>query len=203
MSGNGQSIGVIGAGPIAEAITVLAGRVGQKVALSNSRGPESLQGLVGRLGEHVSAVTAAEAAEREVVILAVPWRSVGAAVAPLSPWSGRLLVDSTNSLQAPDFIPADLGGRTSSQVVESLVPGARLVKTLNTLLPHQLAADPREGGGRRVQFVSGDDAAARQAVTGLLESWGFAVVDLGELAVGSSLQQFPGGVLPTLNLLRL
>ncbi|MEV7990915.1 hypothetical protein AB0O67_03065 [Streptomyces sp. NPDC086077] len=37
----------------------------------------------------------------------------------------------------------------------------------------------------------------------LLESAGFAVIDLGGLATGGALQQFPGGSLPTLDLVRL
>jgi len=38
--------------------------------------------------------------------------------------------------------PADLGGRTSSEIVADLVPGARLVKAANTLAANVLGADP-------------------------------------------------------------
>jgi predicted dinucleotide-binding enzyme len=54
-----------------------------------------------------------------------------------------------------------------------------------------------------VLFVSGDDADAKTEVVGVLEKAGFATVDLGGLVEGGRLQQFPGGSLPGLNLIRL
>jgi hypothetical protein len=62
-----------------------------------------------------------------------------------------------------------------------------------------LASDPRDAGGRRVVFVSGDDAAAKAMVGRLIEQLGFSGIDLGSLAIGGKLQQFPGGPLPALN----
>jgi predicted dinucleotide-binding enzyme len=78
-----------------------------------------------------------------------------------------------------------------------------VVKTANNFTPELLAADPAQSGGRRVLFMSGDDAAAKTDVSGVLIKAGFAVIDLGSLAVGSRLQQFPGGPLPGMNLIKL
>jgi predicted dinucleotide-binding enzyme len=103
----------------------------------------------------------------------------------------------------PGFRLAELGGRNSSQVVAAAAPGARVVKTANTLLRAVLASDPRENGGHRVLFLSGDDPAANRVVSEMLQRAGFAVVDLGTLSVGGYLQQFPGGPLATLNLVKL
>ena len=196
-------IGFIGAGAIAQAISEAALRSGHEVVLSNSRGPESLTDVVARLGANASAATVAEAASLEVVVLSVPWRSLERAVAGLGPWENRIVIDTNNPIQAPDYIPAQLGNRTSSEVVASLLPGARVVKTLNTWHPETISAPARVGNGRRVQYVSGDDAAAKALVKELLESVGLAVIDLGSLAVGGALQQFPGGALPSLELIML
>jgi hypothetical protein len=137
-----------------------------------------------------------------IVVIAVPWRSVPSAVAGHS-WRGKIVIDTTNPIQAPDFKVADLGGRTSSEVVADLVPGAQLVKTANTLTPEVLGADPTEDGGRRVIVLSGDDPAAKSEVAGLLAAAGFLALDLGDLRTGGRLQQFPGGPFPTLNLVAL
>ncbi|HLQ57803.1 MAG TPA: hypothetical protein VK162_26465, partial [Streptosporangiaceae bacterium] len=91
-----------------------------------------------------------EAAAAGIVAIAVPWASVPAAVAGLH-WNGQVVMDATNAFNA------DLGGRTSSEIVAGLVPGARLVKAANTLAASVLGADPHEAGGRRVIFLSGDD----------------------------------------------
>ena len=90
-------------------------------------------------------------------------------------------------------IPAALAG---------LVPGARLVKLANTLMSQVLSAQAQTPAGRRVLFQSGDDAAAKTETAALLQARGFAVIDLAGLASGGRLQQFPGGPLPLLNLLK-
>jgi predicted dinucleotide-binding enzyme len=77
-----------------------------------------------------------------------------------------------------------------------------VVKTANTLVRAMLAADPHVNGGNRVLFVSGDDGTAKATVSKMLQKAGFATIDLGSLEVGGTLQQFPGGPLPTLNLVR-
>ena len=103
-----------------------------------------------------------------------------------------------------DHLPngSDLNGRTSSEVVAELLPGARVVKVANTLGAPVLAADPHESGGQRVIFLSGDDADAKSEVVQLFEDAGFFAVDLGELVAGGRMQQI-GGPLAGLNLIRL
>ena len=56
--------------------------------------------------------------------------------------------------------------------------------------------------GHRVLFYSGDDAPAKAKVGALIDRLGFAGIDLGSLATGGRLVQFPGGPLPALNLVK-
>jgi predicted dinucleotide-binding enzyme len=198
-----MNIGIIGAGDIGQAFAGQAVKAGYEVIVSNSRGPESLAGVVNQLGPRAKAGVRQEVAQAEVVVLAVPWSQLGAALSDLPAWSGRTLIDATNLVVQPGFRLADLKGSTSSEIVASLAPGARVVKVANTLVSALLAADPRQAGGRRVLFMSGDDATAKAGVKGILEKIGFATIDLGGLASGGRLQQFPGGPLPTLNLIKL
>jgi len=196
-------IGIIGAGGIGQAFAAHFAKAGYEVIVSNSRGPESLAEVVSRLGPRAKAGTRQEAALADVVVLAVNWEQVRPALTDLPAWNGRILIDATNPVVQPGFRLADLNGSTSSEVVASLARGARLVKVGNTLLRAVLAADPKAAGGHRVLFMSGDDAAAKAQVTGILDKLGFATIDLGALAIGARLQQFPGGPLPTLNLIKL
>jgi predicted dinucleotide-binding enzyme len=199
-SNGGEQIGIIGAGRAGQAVARTAVRAGRQVVIANSRGPGSLAPLVSALGPAVAAGTVDEAAKAPITALAVPWASVPTAVAGLA-WGG-IVVDVTNALLFPDLQPAPLGGRTSSEIVADLVPGARLVKAANTFSAEVLGADPRTGGGQRVLFLSGDDAAAKAAVAGLFADAGFFPIDLGDLVNGGSLQQV-GGPLSGQNLLRL
>jgi predicted dinucleotide-binding enzyme len=197
-----MKIGIIGAGGIGQAFAFHMAKAGYDVVLSNSRGPESLAELTSKLGARAKAGTRQEAAQADVVLVAVRWEQIRTALSDLPPWNGRILIDASNPVIEGGRL-AELDGSTSSEVVTSLVPGARVVKAVNTLLRAVLAADPNQAGGRRVLFVSGDDAAAKATVSGILQKADFATIDLGGLASGGKLQQFPGGPLPALNLIKL
>jgi predicted dinucleotide-binding enzyme len=188
-------VGIIGAGNIGQALARIAQRAGREVVIANSRGPESLAPVVAALGTGVSAGTVRDTVAADIVAIAVPWTNVPAAVTGLQ-WDGQTVIDATNAWNV------DLGGRTSSEIVAELVPGARLVKAANTLGANVLGADPHEAGGRRVIFLSGDDAEAKAAVSGLFDAAGFFVIDLGDLVTGGRMQQL-GGPLPSHNLVRL
>jgi predicted dinucleotide-binding enzyme len=191
-----DSVGIIGAGRLGQAMARTALRAGRRVVIANSRGPESLAPVVSELGDGVSAGTADEAAAAGIVVIAVPWDRVPEAVQGLN-WNGQVVIDATN-----DWAADDLQGRTSSELVADLVAGARVVKAANTLGADVLGSDPHEAGGRRVIFVSGDDAGAKADVVALFEEAGFAPIDLGDLATGGAVQQIHhplGG----LNLIRI
>lgn len=197
-----MNIGIIGTGNIGSAIARAMVRIGQEVTLANRRGPAALDGLLKELGPKAKAGTVEEAAKSDIVFVAVNWSKIPEALAGLSNWSGRIVVDANNPIEAPAFRPLDLGGRSSSEVFSDFVPGAKVVKAFNHLQPHLLSGDPRAEGGRRVLFLAGDDAQAKANVSQLISRLGFAAVDLGSLAQGGRLTQFPGGPLPTLNLVK-
>jgi 8-hydroxy-5-deazaflavin:NADPH oxidoreductase len=193
---NGQSVGIIGAGRIGQAMAKIARRAGRVVVISNRHGPQSLTALVEELGDGVSAGTVQDAAAAELVVLAVMWPDVPEAVSGLA-WDGRVVIDPTN-----DFDPSDLDGRTSSEVVAELVAPAAVVKAANTLEAAVLGSDPQHAGGQRVIFVSGDAGEAKSEVAALFRDAGFFVVDLGGLRDGGEMQQL-GAPLAGHNLIRL
>lgn len=197
-----KSIGIIGAGNIGAAFARALAKHNIPAVIANRRGPESLESLVQTLGPTIRAGTREEAAAQDIVLVAVNWSKLPAALAGLPDWNGRIVIDANNPIEAPLFQPADLGGRVSSEVFAELVPGSRVVKAFNHLQPQLVSGNPQSEGGRRVLFYSGDDARAKSEVGGLIEQLGFFGIDLGSLAVGGQLVQFPGGPLPTLNLVK-
>jgi predicted dinucleotide-binding enzyme len=197
---NTPTIGIIGAGAIGSAFATALAHKGIHATLSNSRGPDSLKDLVRELGPTIQAGTREEAASKDIVLVAVNWARLPAALAGLPDFGGRIVIDANNPIEAPLFKPAELNGRASSEVFAELVPGARVVKAFNHLQAHLLASDPAAEGGKRVLFFSGDDAKAKASVGALISQLGFSGIDLGSLAVGARLAQFPGGPLPVLNL---
>jgi predicted dinucleotide-binding enzyme len=198
-----MTTGIIGSGAIGTAFARTLARAGIEATISNSRGPDSLQELVRELGPTIKAASREQAARADIVFVAVNWTKLPAALAGLPEWSGRIVIDANNPIEAPLFKPVDLKGRVSSEVVADLVPGARVVKAFNHLRAEVLAGDPKSDGGRRVLFYSGNDGAAKAEVAALIEQIGFVGIDLGSLVVGGKLAQFPGGPLPNQNLIKV
>ena len=197
-----MEIGTIGAGDFAQAFAKRALQAGHRVKLSNSRGPESLREIINQLGHGAIAATTKEAAACEMVLLAVPWDNVPDTLASLPKWKNQIVIDGTNPFhgEAGSFTLANVGNLSTSQLVAALAPGARVVKALNTMPVPNLEADPIVNGARRVAFISADDYGAKKRVATLLESFGYSVIDLGNLRDGGLIQQ-AGGPLAGRNLL--
>jgi 8-hydroxy-5-deazaflavin:NADPH oxidoreductase len=191
-----RSVGIIGAGRLGQAMARTTLRAGRSVVIANSRGPESLASVVSALGDGAAAGTVADAAASGIVVIAVPWDRVPEVLDGLQ-WNGQIVIDATN-----DFDPRDLDGRTSSEVVADLVGDAPVVKAANTLVAAVLGADPRQAGGQRVLFLSGDDMNAKAEVSALFQDAGFFTIDLGDLVTGGQMQQV-GAPLAGANLIRL
>jgi predicted dinucleotide-binding enzyme len=189
-----MKFGTIGAGAVASAFAREALAAGHEVVISARGGPQSLAGKVAELGRGASAATVGEAASLDYVFLAVPWPNVEAALRGLPAWNGRVLVDATNpfSEYSPKLVLADLGGKGASEIVAGLAPSARVVKAFNSIVSDRFNEGAAKNGGRRVIFVSGDDAVSKEFVKGLIESFGFHPIDLGGLVTGGRLQQAGG-----------
>jgi len=196
-------IGIIGAGAIGSAFARALARVGIGADISNSRGSASLASLVQEIGPTARAVEPAEAARADIVLVAVNWSKLPAALASLPEWAGRIVIDANNPLvvEGDQLKRVDLNGRLSSEVFSELAPDARVVKAFNHLPAASLSGDPKHEGGRRVLFFSGDDAEAKSQVGALIGRFGFFGIDLGPLSTGARLAQ-PGGPLSALNLVK-
>jgi len=187
-----MKIGILGAGIVAQTIAKHVLPFGHQITLSNSRGPDSLAELVKELGPGAIAGTPQQATQQDLVVLAVNWPSVQAALFVVPNWKGRLLVDATNRVAG--YTPLTLGdisGRTSSEIVADLAPGAKVVKAFNSV-PMSWISDFSSSKPRTVLFLSGDDNDAKRSVAELVEQVGLTAVDLGSLAVGGRLQQLGG-----------
>ena len=194
-------VGVVGSGPLGQAFAHALGKVGV-MAVIGAVGPE--KPISAAIADRLSIATAASlrrAAEEDVVFLSVPWNELGETLALIADWESRILIDATNAI-LPGSEIADLGEKTSSEIVSGLSPGAQLVKAFNTLPPETLA-EPSQTGGARVVFLSGDHVRAKVEVGRLIARLGFAGIDLGSLSSGGRLYQFPDGPLWGQHLVRL
>lgn len=200
-----KKIGIAGTGRLGSALASRLVQAGYEVVLANRRGPGSLGNLIRELGPNAYAGTLETVAAQAVVVLAMRWEDMREAIAGLGTLAGRIVIDTTNPYMEKDgqLSLIDIGERTSSEIVASLIPDARLVKAFNTLAANTLAADPElAGGGRRVMFVSGDHVPSKELVKNIASTVGWVPLDLGGLVAGGQLQQ-AGGPLAGIDLIRV
>lgn len=181
------TLGFIGSGRIGSTVARLAVDAGHDVVLSNSRGPETLTELVDQLGPHAKAATAAEAAGAgDVVVVTVPLRAYREV--PVEPLRGKVVIDTNNYYPQRDghIVQLDDESTTTSELLQQHLPESRVVKAFNNIFFTHLATLARPAGHpeRSVLPIAGDDAAAKQAVTELLDSIGYDAHDVGPLAEG-------------------
>ena len=188
-----MNIGILGAGNIGANAARLFTKAGYDVRIANSRGPQSLAALAAEVGPKLAASTPEDAvAFGDIVLIAVPWSVKEEAIPEAGPYEDKIVIDAMNPYTA-DFEIEDLGHRTSSEIIKTLVPGARLVKAFNTIFYRRLAGDGKPKGekGRLAIPVASDDAGAKAIVMALIDEIGFDPVDSGSLAEGGRRQQ-PG-----------
>jgi 8-hydroxy-5-deazaflavin:NADPH oxidoreductase len=191
-----MKIGFLGAGNVTRTFGRHLINAGHTIVVSNSRGPETLADFIADLGPGAVAGTREQAAECDVVILAVHWVKVREALKGID-WRGRILIDATNAHmdQKPDISLAGvtrsraaLKGRTSSEMVAEMAVGARLVKSISNM-PMAWIQDFSPNKPRSVLFTSGNDAEAKQLVVELVNSTGLVAIDLGSLALGGAMHE--------------
>jgi predicted dinucleotide-binding enzyme len=181
------TIGLIGSGMIGGTVARLAVTAGHEVVLSNSRGPQTLAGLVAELGPLARAGTREEAASAgDIVIVAIPLKAV--ATVPGGLLAGKPVIDTGNYYPARDGqIPElDSGELTGSEYLQRHVPDALVVKGFNNIFFKHLQNLPRPVGSADRSYlpIAGDDATAKQKVTEFLDSIGYGTVDAGKLSEG-------------------
>jgi predicted dinucleotide-binding enzyme len=195
------TIGLIGSGNIGSQIARAATARGHRVVLSNSRGPETLAGLVDELGELARAATPAEAARSgDIVVVTIPLKAIGEV--PVEPLVGKAVIDTTNYYPHRDgrIDALEDGSSTSSQLLQDRLVGAHVVKAFNHIAAADITGHAQAAGtdDRRALAIAGDDEEAKAAVAGLIDELGFDIVDLGTLADSWRIEPATAGYGPRL-----
>lgn len=190
-----MKLGIIGAGRIGGGIARQLGSAGHELMVSFSRNQAALDELAGQIGPNASAGRPAEAAGfGEVVVISVPWTMLPLALEQAGPLEGKIVIDTTNQFGAPPLPP---DGQTAAAFNAARMPGARYTKSFNTLTAgFQAEAAGRVGDQRVVQWLCGDDPAAKEVVASLIEDAGFVPIDLGGITDATVMEapRRPGAV---------
>lgn len=190
--------GVLGTGRVGRTIGGKLVALGHEVTLgARDRGNETAAAWAAESGHGAQAGAFVEAAaDAEVIVNATAGvhsiealRSCGT-----SSLEGKVLLDVSNPLDpSGGFPPRILASSDDSlgEQIQRAFPGARVVKTLNTM-SCDVMVNPNLAPGGAV-FVSGNDASAKRQAADILEQFGWApedVVDLGDIAAARGLEMY-------------
>jgi predicted dinucleotide-binding enzyme len=178
-----MNITIVGPGKLGSALAKLWTKKGHDCFLTFSRDPAKLDAIAKEIGPKAHASTVGDAvAKSEVVVLTTKWAAVPEALAQAGSLQGKVVLDCTNTMsprKAPDGSP-EL--RSCAEVLATMAPGARVVKTFNQAFEQIVASDSRLFDGvKPTMFHCGDDADAKKIAAQLIEETDFEAVDAGPL----------------------
>jgi predicted dinucleotide-binding enzyme len=186
-------IAVLGTGMVGKTLATRFAELGHDVTIA-TRDPAVTQEREGDLPAPL-ATYADAAAGAEVVVNATNGQATleVLGLAGAATLTGKVLLDVSNPLDFSQGMPPTLTVKDTDSLgeqVQRAFPDARVVKTLNTMNADLMVAPTRLGRPSSV-FVSGDDAEAKQVVTGLLTELGHEdVIDLGGIETARGTEMY-------------
>lgn len=178
-----MKITFIGAGNVGAALAVRLAEAGHEVVLAETRdGSASVAKALGRSSRLTAKPLEEAVAGAEAVFLATPFSANEGILRPLADaLAGKVLVDCTNPV-GPGLSHGLKSERSGSELLQSIAPGARVVKAF-TIYGYENLDDPRYPAYavKPAMLFCGDDAAAKGEVAELIADCGFEPVDVGGL----------------------
>lgn len=187
-------IGILGTGDVGQALGAGLVQLGHEVMLgSRSSRNDRAVAWQERVGERSATGTFADAAAfGELCVVATAWSGTANALRLAGPerLAGKVVVDATNPLIMEPNLPPRLavsGEDSGGETVQRLLPGARVVKALNTT-SYLHMVQPAFPGGPPDMFHCGNDLGAKDAVAALLRELGWNPVDMGGIELARCLE---------------
>jgi predicted dinucleotide-binding enzyme len=184
-----MKIGILGTGMVGETLGKKLAQLGHEVRMGSrdAKNPKAAE-FVKAGGAKCSQGTFADAAKFGEVIFNC---TAGTAslealkAAGAENLGGKVLVDVSNPLDFSKGFPPSLSVTNTDSLGEQIqraFPSAKVVKTLNTVNAGVMVEPKKLANGAHDLFVCGNDAGAKETVTGILRSFGWErIVDLGDI----------------------
>lgn len=195
-----MKIAVLGTGTVGDTIGSKLISLGHEVKMgSRTRDNEKALAFVAKNGSNASQGTFADAAAFGEILFNCTQGVASIEVlkaAGEANLNGKILIDISNPLDFSQGMPPSLAFVNTTSLAEQIqaaFPALKVVKALNTMWCGLMVNPGMVGGGDHHTFVSGNDAAAKQAVTEMLQSFGWAaknILDLGDITTARGTEMY-------------
>ncbi len=179
-----MKIGVLGTGDVGRVLGEGFAALGHEVKIG-SRDPQKaeVKEWLKKVGTKASAGTFSEAAAfGDIAVLATSWTGTESAIRLAGPQNlaEKAVIDATNPLDFSAGAPRLSIGHTDSagEKVQGWLPQSKVIKAFNHV-GNAHFVKPQFTDGPPTMFICGNDGGAKKTVTGLLEAFGWSVIDIG------------------------
>ena len=179
-----MNVGILGSGDVGKTLAGGFLKHGHQVMVGTRKAAR----LTAWLEEHRRAEvgTFADAAEiADMLVLAVKGAVAAEVLRSVAPanLAGKVVIDATNPIVDAPPVKGVLKffTRLDDSLMERLqraFPTARFVKAFNSV-GHASMVNPAFAGGKPTMFICGNDEAAKQAVSRILDRFGWETADMG------------------------
>ncbi|MBI4809145.1 MAG: NAD(P)-binding domain-containing protein [Nitrosomonadales bacterium] len=188
-----MKIGILGSGDVAKALAGGFLKHGHEVTLG-TRTPDKLADWAAKNPKGHIANFAEAAKYGELVVLAVKGTAAVEVLrlAGAANLAGKPVIDVTNPIADAPPVNGVLSYFTTlddSQMerLQREFPNARFVKAFNSV-GNAFMVDPQFKGGKPTMFICGNDEAAKQIVTGILDQFGWETADMGKVEAARAIE---------------
>ena len=180
-----MKVGVLGSGDVAKTLASGFAKHGYQVQVG-TRTPAKLEGWAATQRSVAIGTFTAAAEFGQVVVLAVKGTAAREVLelAGKASISGKTVIDATNPIA--DAAPVNGVLRFFTNLDESLMerlqkafPDANIVKAFNSV-GNACMVNPQFQSGRPTMFICGNSEAAKSAVSGILDQFGWETADMGK-----------------------
>uniref|UniRef100_A0A8C7HPW9 STEAP family member 4 n=1 Tax=Oncorhynchus kisutch TaxID=8019 RepID=A0A8C7HPW9_ONCKI len=185
ISTTSERVCVFGTGDMGRSLGLRLLQAGYGVVFG-SRRPHSSSSLIPHGAQVLGHAAASQSAH--LIFIAVQREHYDFLVPLANQLKGKVLVDLSNNLRKNQYPEAN------AEYLQSLVPGAEVVKGFNTLSAWSLQNGPSDAN--RQVYICGESVEAKQAVIAVAIKLGFSALDQGFLSVARELEDFPLQLFP-------
>jgi predicted dinucleotide-binding enzyme len=175
-------VGILGSGSAGQTLGKGFIKLGHDVVIG-TREPSKLNDWKLAAGPKAGAKSPDEAVRQgEIVIISVLGSAAETAIrnAGVDNFAGKIVIDASDPLDFSSGKPGLFVGTTDSlgERIQRLLSDAKVVKAFNTVVA-DVMIDPSLSGGEPDMFIAGNDHEAKSVVSGLLNDFGWPVIDMG------------------------